>query len=1199
MGMNWLRNIFCKDLLEALKKAEEKILIQESRFRGLIENSLDGIVILSAAGKSLYISPSIERILGFTEDEAMQTDIFSLSHPDDLPKILKVLEELTAKADGSLHLFTGRMMHKNGEWRWLEAKVRNLLHDPSVNGIVVNFTDVTEKTLAREKLIQANRLYAFLSQINKTIVHASDEATVFKEACRIAIEIGGLSIAWVGSLDQETQRIRVVESYGVNPDEKALFEQIPNDVQEPQHQVLNGASCYVCNDLQQSDLTRWKPIAKVKGIRSIVIFPIKKSGRIYGTLNLYSSQIDFFNEQEIALLDEASNDISFALDVFEKDKRRLKAEKDLQHKELRYRQAQEIAHLGSWELDFATGKSIWSEEACRIYGVPVEENVQSHDIWLSFIHPDDLGEVLDIVKEATAALKPTEFDFRILRRNGEVRHLFQQSQYIFDEEGNPTGLYGAVHDVTEMRKAEEAVRASEKSLRDIVGFNAALIRVAPVGIASFNVPTGKCLSVNQAFADTVGAGPEELIGLNYREIASWAASGLLTDATLAVETGEVIQREIFFRSTFGNEKWINYRFVRFLNKSVPHLLLLMTDVTERKQAEEDLRKSESQFRNIVETAQEGIWLSDGNYKTLFINKRLRELLEYSPDEIIGRSLFEFMDKEGRKEASECMTLQEGNSGKLENIAFHTKSGKKIVTNLSYTHLFDEEGAFTGSLAMIADVTEKAKLEDLLDKTNRISSIGNFEIDLVSEKVYWSDIMREIMEVDSSFTPDLSTANTFYKEGEHNVLINKKVRELIEFGIPYDEELQILTRKGSVKWVRTIGEVEFLHGKCQRIYGSFQDIDDRKRSQLEILKVYEEKNDILESIADAFYAVDKKWVVTYWNKEAENLLQKDRADIIGKNLWEEYVHLVDSDIYQYYQRAVDRNQAQHFVMNYTPLKRWFDISVYPTSNGVSVYFKDVTEDKESEIRLQKLNRNLEDYTKELVVSNKNLEQFSYIVSHNLRTPVANILGLSNILKDESLPVEQKDLFTQELFSSVETLDEVIMDLNSILKKRQEINENKEEVSFLQVVNKVRQSISGLIQSEAVEINTDFSAVNEYYTIKSYFHSIFYNLIVNSIKYRSPVRRPIIGISSSKREGKIFLIFKDNGSGFDLEKTEGQIFGLYKRFHSHIEGKGMGLFMVKTQVEVLGGKIKVKSRPDFGTEFEIELPNDKPTTQHGTA
>src|SRR5690606_18866735 len=119
-------------LLEALKKAEEKVLIHESRFQGLIENSLDGIVILSATGKSLYISPSIERILGFTEEEALQTDIFSLSHPDDLPSILKLLEELTTQTDGSLYFFTGRMMHKDGQWRRIEAKARNLLHDTSV-----------------------------------------------------------------------------------------------------------------------------------------------------------------------------------------------------------------------------------------------------------------------------------------------------------------------------------------------------------------------------------------------------------------------------------------------------------------------------------------------------------------------------------------------------------------------------------------------------------------------------------------------------------------------------------------------------------------------------------------------------------------------------------------------------------------------------------------------------------------------------------------------------------------------------------------------------------------------------------------------------------------------------------------------------------------------------------------------------------
>lgn len=1189
--MNWIKKFFQKDLSEALKEAEEKIRIHENRFRSLIENSLDGIVILSAEGKSLYVSPSITTIVGYTEEEALQTNIFSLSHPDDLPQVNLVLERVVRDGDGAVHMYTGRMQHKNGQWRWLEAQVRNLLHDPAVRGIVANFTDVTEKKIASEKLVQANRLYSFLSQINKTIVHSNDEGTVFKEACRIAIEVGGLTAAWIGSFDLETLKVRVVESWAMVPEEKALFEQIPYSIMEPQHQVLTGAAYYVCNDIEHSNLARWKPVAKQRGINSLVIFPIKKGGEVYGTLNLYSAQKGFFNQQEIALLDEASRDISFALDVFEKDRQRQEVEKVLLHKDLRYRQAQEIAHLGSWELDFATGKSIWSAEACRIYGVPLTENVQTHDIWLSFIHPDDLDEVTKIVKRAMATLEDTAFYFRIVRKDGEVRQLFQQSQFVLDDTGQPMGLYGALHDITEIRKAEAAVRESEKALKDMVKFNQSLIEAAPIGIAAFNAKSGTCISANAAFATTIGAKQEELVGLNFREISSWHQFGLLQDANQTIETGEVIQKEIFFRSTFGVERWINYRFVRFFDKDVPHLLLLMNDITERKIAEDALIQSEFRFRQIVETAHEGIWRIDKDFVTLFVNKRMCEMLGYSPEEMMGQDVFKFMDA-GASEAAAASPGSPWGSGKPENMVFVTKHGDRIVTQLSSTQFFDDEGNFNGALAMIADVTEKAKLEDLLYKANRISSIGNYEIDLVNEKVYWSDIMREIMEVDPDFVPDLSTTNTFYREGQSNVLINQKVRDLIEKGTAYDEELQIVTQKGNIKWVRTIGEAEFLEGKCLRIYGSFQDIDERKRSQREVLRVYEEKNDILESIADAFYAVDRNWMVTYWNKEAENLLRRNRREMIGKNLWEAYPNLVGSELYQNYIKVAKENTVQQFAMYYDPMKRWFDISVYPSSHGISVYFKDVTESKEWEIQLQKLNRSLENYTKELLVSNKNLEQFSYIVSHNLRTPVANILGLSQILKDEALPENQKEFVIGELGAAAEALDEVIMDLNLILKKKQELNESKEKVVFSRVVTKVKNSISNMMEAEQVEIVADFSEVDQYTTIKSYLHSVFYNLIVNSIKYRHPARKPVITITSRRKDGSVILSFEDNGSGIDLEKKGDQLFGLYKRFHTKIEGKGMGLFMVKTQVEVLGGKINVRSQPNYGTVFELEFPDDNP-------
>jgi PAS domain S-box-containing protein len=1191
--MNWFKKYFQKDISKALKEAEEKLRIHENRFRSLIENSLDGIVILSAEGKSLYVSPSIHGILGYSVEDALKMNIFSLSHPDDLPQVSSVLEQVVRDTNGSVHIFTGRMQHRDGKWRWLEAKVRNLLHDPSVRGIVANFTDVTDKKIASEKLLQANRLYSFLSQINKTIVHSGDEGTVFKEACRIAMEYGALDIAWVGSFNMQASKIRVVESAGLSPEEIFLFEQIPDHPAEPQHQVLNGAKYFVCNDLQQSNLTRWKEVAKARNINSIIILPLKKAGEVCGTFNLYSSSVNFFTEQEINLLDEAAQDISFALDVFEKDKQRLEVEKELLHKDLRYRQAQEIAHLGSWELDFSTGKSIWSEEACRIYGVPSTENVQTHDIWLSFIHPDDIDEVSEIVKRAMVTLEDTAFYFRIVRKDGEVRQLFQQSQFVLDEAGKAIGLYGVLHDITEITEAEAAVRESEKALKDMVKFNQSLIEAAPIGIAAFNAKSGTCLSVNAAFATIIGAEQQVLVGLNFREIESWQQSGLLEDANQTIETGEVIQKEILFRSTFGVERWINYRFVRFFDKDVLHLLLLMNDISERKQAEEALRKSEFQFRQIVETAQEGIWRIDKDFLTLFVNKRMCDMLGYSPEEMMGRPVFDYMEA-GAREALAASIGRPQDSGKHENVAFLTKKGNRMITQLSSTQFFDEKGDFGGALAMIADVTEKAKLEDLLHKANRISSIGNYEIDLVNEKVYWSDIMREIMEVEPDFVPDLSTTNTFYREGQSNVLINQKVRDLIEKGRPYDEELQIVTQKGNIKWVRTIGEAEFLEGKCLRIYGSFQDIDERKRSQREVLRVYEEKNDILESIADAFYAVDKNWMVTYWNKEAENLLKRNRREMIGKNLWEAYPHLVGSELYRNYIKVAKENTVQQFAMYYDPIKRWFDISVYPSSNGISVYFKDVTESKEWEIQLQNLNKSLENYTKELLVSNKNLEQFSYIVSHNLRTPVANILGLSQILKEESLPEDQKEFVIEELGAAVEALDEVIMDLNLILKKKQEINESKEKVLFSRLVTKVKNSISHVMEAEQVEIITDFSEVDEYLTIKSYLHSIFYNLIVNSIKYRYPGRKPVITITSRRVDGKIILSFEDNGSGIDLEKKGDQLFGLYKRFHTNIEGKGMGLFMVKTQVEVLGGKIIVRSQPDYGTIFELEFPN-KPDSE----
>jgi signal transduction histidine kinase len=166
--------------------------------------------------------------------------------------------------------------------------------------------------------------------------------------------------------------------------------------------------------------------------------------------------------------------------------------------------------------------------------------------------------------------------------------------------------------------------------------------------------------------------------------------------------------------------------------------------------------------------------------------------------------------------------------------------------------------------------------------------------------------------------------------------------------------------------------------------------------------------------------------------------------------------------------------------------------------------------------------------------------------------------------------------------------MIKDLNEIVQITNNNSEKKVSVDLTKLVNDIFISIGNLIDKNQVRIKPDFSEIDKLYTQRPYIHSIFYNLIINSIKYKRPDVAPLIEIKSRKTAEKIILSFKDNGLGIDLTKDGNKLFGLYKRFHSHVDGKGMGLFMVKTQVELLGGTINITSTLNSGTEFTIEFP-----------
>lgn len=709
----------------------------------------------------------------------------------------------------------------------LTTQSLNINHYGYISGIISNFllliyihyaffrafqkSQLKEHEL-RNHLQKVNRLYSFISGVNQTIVHVNNEQALFKEVCDIALSIGQFKVAWIG-LFQAEQKINLVANTGMLPEDIALFTNARYDDNGPQNYVLTTGTPFVGNDSSLDlELNTWKRYASARGYGSFIILPIRKSGIIVGTFNLYASQRDIFDATEIRLLEEAAGDISFALDVFDKELLKLQAETKRKHSEQRLKQAQEIAHIGNWELDFSTGIAIWSEEALRIYGLSPEDTIQSQASWESYIHPEDIDYVMQIIREAQTTLSNSAFHHRIIRSDGTIRYIYTQAHFEFDKDGKPTGMYGVAHDMTEMTEAREL-----------------------------------------------------------------------------------------------------------------------------------LAQSEANLRLIIDLMPQSIFVKDFNGKFLFVNKSLAALYGLKPAELIRKSR-------------------------------------------------------SGEVALLAESLE------FLDQDREVIRTGN-------EKIF--------------------------------------------------PEQKLTGPNGETKIFHTI-KVPFTPVMSEKaVLGIASDITDQKKHEAEREKMI--------------------------------------ADILQRN--------------------------------------------------------------------------------------ENLQQFSYIISHNLRGPVASIIGLAGLFNEGLLSDEEMAMFPGQILASVTQIDEVIQDLNKVLQLKGGISETKETVNLSTLVKNIQINLDNLIKERNVKIVTDFSEVEEFVTLKSYLHSIFYNLITNSIKYHQPGLPPLIEIKSEARNGKLIIILKDNGMGIDLSKKADQVFGLYKRFHHHVEGKGIGLFMVKTQVETLGGQISVASEINVGTEFTI--------------
>jgi PAS domain S-box-containing protein len=414
------------------------------------------------------------------------------------------------------------------------------------------------------------------------------------------------------------------------------------------------------------------------------------------------------------------------------------------------------------------------------------------------------------------------------------------------------------------------------------------------------------------------------------------------------------------------------------------------------------------------------------------------------------------------------------------------------------------------------------------------------------------------------------------------------------------ELKNSAKDGTIYWVDTT-IVPFLdeNGKPFQYLAIRTDITEQKKVEHQLQKSETFNKGVLSSITLHIAVIDESGTLMSVNEAWVDFANKNGATSLKRiSTGSNYFDVCKQDIKNGDTiaemaltgiQSVFKKEKQYFEMEYPchspQQQRWFILratNLGSDTNQIVLSHQDITKQKQLLIREEKL---LED----IVQRNKNLEQFSYIISHNLRLPVANILGLITLLDEEDIPKDTVDYINKSINLSANKLDEIIKDLNDILQTKNNINERKELVNFSNLVSDICVSIETLIKEKSATITYEFAEAEEMMTIKSYLYSIFYNLISNSLKYRQHDIPSVIEIKSKVENNKVILLFKDNGMGIDLKKENNAVFGLYKRFHTkYAEGKGIGLFMVKTQVEAIGGSIGIKSEVNKGSEFRIEFP-----------
>ena len=676
-------------------------MTEDQAYRAFFEHLPDAFIAYDLEGKLVDVNRLACEWLGYTRPEILQQTI------------AEIATDFMHEEGQPCAPWQGNLIRKNGSLLPIEVYTWVAVIDGEKT-VLMLARDTSERLQANGRQVRMIKLYKALSEINQALVRMDQERDLFPLVCQVAVNFGGMKLAWVGRIDQRSARIKPIVSYGSAleylSDIHILATGDRPEAQGPVALAFREGRNVIVNDLAHDPLMRpWHLRARHFGLGSVAAFPIRRGGKPFAVLGVYHEYPDAFDEETIDLLDEMARDISFALDNFDHQETRKRLEVQLRESEARLRLTLEATHIGVWDWDMLADRWFATPTYFEMLGYDPEAAGQTREIWGQRVHPDDRDVVLSkMVAVRDGGVNGFNIEFRFRHADGSYRWINSLGRATeFDKNGRATRMLGLQIDVTERRAAAEALRASEDKLSKI--FHNSL---NPISITRLN--DGVVIDANEAWLNLTGRNAYEVIGRSTLELGVWVhpeeRSVIVAELN---QNGRIQNREFAFMTTAGERPFL------MSAELITHgedkcIVLVAQDISELKAALATLEEQRNFLDSILESEPECVKVVSCDGQLQQMNKAGLAMLEvgtFVEAQRIG--LMNFLPPEYRSDFAGFHRQVCAGSGGVFEFPIVGSKGTRRWLETHAAPLRDAAGEIVALLGVTRDITERKQSEEVI------------------------------------------------------------------------------------------------------------------------------------------------------------------------------------------------------------------------------------------------------------------------------------------------------------------------------------------------------------------------------------------------------------------------------------------------------------------------------------------------------